>query len=254
MKACISRVTVTSCLILVLISLFSCEDAGEKECECVCDCGDEDDDDGADDDAGLDDDLDRSICDSASGGFSNVFTNPYAAFDEGNQWILEGMENFEQVRERITVLSRTEVISGVTALAVESRKWVANELTEVSYRYFAQASDETVCYFGKDVDKYNYGSVIGHEGAWKAGEGGASSGIYIPGSPEVGMTFRHFNAPGVGLEDAEITDMDGSYSTPAGSFNEVMTLSVTTLSGGKLTRKYAYGEGMIVDQAKELTE
>ncbi len=240
-------------LCLLLLMLASCE-AGEKECVCDCNCGDEADDDTADDDDGDDDDLDSLVCDAQSAAFSTTITNPYVAFEVGNQWNLEGMEDFQEVRERITVLDQTDTVGSVTARVVESRKWADNELIEISLRYYGQSTDGTVCYFGKDVDEYRYGSVTGHDGSWRAGEDGAASGIFMPGDPEVGMTFEHFNAPGIASESSEITAMDGTYTTPAGSFSQVLTMKSTTLDGGRLDRKFAYDYGMIVEDAKELAE
>jgi hypothetical protein len=46
------------------------------------------------------------------------------------------------------------------------------ELIEISRNYFAQTqtgpAPGTVCYFGENVDIYEDGEIVSHEGAWRA--------------------------------------------------------------------------------------
>lgn len=138
------------------------------------------------------------VCDPATGTFTLDITNPYLPFAPGQQSVLEGRELLNRVKVQITVLSDTMVVAGVTIRVVEEREWVNDGLVEVSRNYVAQAADGSVCYFGEEVDDYEGGAIVGHGGAWRAGENGAQPGILMPGNPEVGTFHPQERAPGEG--------------------------------------------------------
>ncbi|HJR71905.1 MAG TPA: hypothetical protein VKA43_17810, partial [Gammaproteobacteria bacterium] len=58
-----------------------------------------------------------------------------------------------------------------------------NEIKEISRNYFAMCvPSRDVYYFGEDVDIYEDGRVVSHDGAWLAGRDGAEPGIIMPES------------------------------------------------------------------------
>ena len=109
--------------------------------------------------------LSAGLCSPGEGGFTIAGSNPYFPLTPvGKQAILTGEDEGQAVRLQVTILDRTKVIEGVTTRVIEEREWQDDELFEVTWNYFAQASDGSVCYFGEDVDIY-VASGISHEGA-----------------------------------------------------------------------------------------
>ena len=54
---------------------------------------------------------------------------------------------------------------------VEERETEDGELVEVSRNFFAICEEtNSVFYFGEEVDDDEDGEIVGHEGAWLAGE------------------------------------------------------------------------------------
>src|SRR6188474_71095 len=123
--------------------------------------------------------LDISRCATTNTGFTTTFTHPYfGSAPVGNQLVLEADEGGEHTRNEVTVLALTRNIGGVTARVIEEREFTDGTLAEVTYNYFVQASDGSICYYGEDVDAYENGSVT-HEGAW-CGVGPNQPGIFLP--------------------------------------------------------------------------
>jgi hypothetical protein len=157
-------------------------------------------------------------------------------------------------RVQITVLDETVVVAGVTTRVVEEREWAGDSLAEVSRNFVAQAADGSVCYFGEEVDDYRGGEVVGHSGAWMAGENDARPGILMPGNPEVGTSHYQEVAPGVAEDAAIIIEIGGSFTTPAGTFDDTMEVhDVDPLGGGVDPKRYARGVGLIMDEGLVLT-
>jgi hypothetical protein len=123
----------------------------------------------------------------------------------------------------ITVLEETKVVDGVRTRIVEERETEGGRLAEVSRNYFAiDKTTGDVYYFGEDVDEYKDGRVVGHEGAWLAGEKGARFGLMIPGRPRVGDRYYQEIAPGVAMDRAEIVSIAAETKVPAGAFRNCL--------------------------------
>lgn len=190
--------------------------------------------------------LDIAVCDASAGPFSLVIDNAFLPFVVGTAQVLEDEDGEERVR--ISVLDETEVVSGVVTRVVEEREWESGALAEVSRNFFAQAPDGTVCYFGEDVDEYEGGEVVRHEGAWRAGQDSAKPGILMPADPGVGMAYAQEVAPGVAEDRGEIIAMGDTVETPAGTFTDTVTVRETSpLDAGSSLKHYARGVGMIYD-------
>src|SRR3989304_934398 len=113
--------------------------------------------------------------------FTSSGRHPPAMLQPGDLLILEGEEDEEFVRLEITVLDETETIAGVTTRVVAEVEYVNDQLAEISRNYFALCEQtNSIFYFGEDVDTYRDGEIVGHEGAWKAGGGGARPGRMVP--------------------------------------------------------------------------
>jgi len=191
-------------------------------------------------------DLDIAICDSANGPFSLNIDNPYFPLAVGSVQILEQSES----KVQISVLDETEVVAGVTTRVVEEREWEDGNLIEVSRNFFAQATDGTVCYYGEDVDIYQNGVITGHSGAWRAGVGDNKPGIIMPANPAVGQKYQQEIAPGVATDRAEHIAMEPSFTTPVGTFNNVLVVKEDPPSD----KRYAPGVGMVYDDGMVITK
>ncbi len=193
--------------------------------------------------------LDIGVCSPDAGEFTIDITNPYLPFRLGQQAVLEGPDGSGTGRVQITVLDETETIAGITTRVVEEREWIDDALVEVSRNFVAQSSDGSVCYFGEDVDDYRNGEIVGHGGAWRAGEGGHLPGILMPANPEVGTSHRQEVASGVAEDAAVIIAVGEPFTVPAGTFDDTIeTRDVDPIGGGVDPKRYARGVGLILDE------
>jgi hypothetical protein len=192
-----------------------------------------------------------AVCDPSAGPFSLDITNPYLPYPEGRSWVLAS----DDERVKITVLSDTEVVAGVTTRVVEEREWEDDELVEISRNFVVQAPDGSVCYYGEDVDDYEDGEISGHAGVWRAGVDGAKPGILMPGKPEVGISYQQEVSEGKAEDAGVIVGMGATVETPAGTFTDTLSaMDVNPLSNEVDPKHYARGVGMIVDEDMKLVE
>jgi hypothetical protein len=197
--------------------------------------------------------LDVARCSPNNPGFTTVFTHPYFfPATVGHQSVLTGEEDGEAVDLQITVLDNTRNVGGVTTRVIEEREWIDGELREVSWNYYAQASDGSICYFGEDVDIFEEGGIV-HDGAW-CGVGGNLPGIFLPVDPRPGITFQMEVAPDVAMDEGRIVGV-GPVSVPFGRLS--MTIRVrefNPLDGDMGFKVFAQGLGLAVDGGAELTD
>jgi hypothetical protein len=202
-------------------------------------------------------DFDRERCT-----FTTVASNPYFLLWPGYALHLVGLEEDDEeelveLSVWITVLDDTEMVDGVRTRVVEEREEEDGELVEVSRNFFASCRETgDVWYFGEDVDDYEDGEIVSHEGGWRAGVGGAEPGIVMPGTPLIGA--RHFQemAPGVAEDLGEVASLDDSLTVPFGTFeNLLMVEEGSALDPDDESEKwYAHGLGLIKDEEAELVE
>jgi hypothetical protein len=202
---------------------------------------------------------------SQGGGFTDTFSvdptsladtgrNPYFILEPGYQLrYLDGADELV-----ITVLPDTELVDGVRTRVVEERESSGGALVEVSRNFFAiDPGSRDVYYFGEDVDDYAGGRVVGHDGSWRSGVGGARFGLMMPGAPAVGQRHQQEIAPGVAMDRAEVVSTTDSVQVPAGgAFTGVLTVRETSpLEPGVTGRKsYAPDIGLVVDDGFELVQ
>jgi hypothetical protein len=177
--------------------------------------------------------------------------------------VYQGKEQGNTIGLRITVLDQTEdFYSGsraVTTRVVEELEWEdanANglvddgieSLIEVSRNFYAETQDGTVCYFGEDVDIYEGGVVVSHEGAWRADTRGHAPSIFMPADPTPGMTFQQEVAPGIAEDQATVVRRGKTVTVPAGTFTDTITVrDYNPLDGSRGTKIYAPNVGLLVD-------
>lgn len=177
--------------------------------------------------------------------------NRYFILEPGYTWVLESGNE----RLTITVLDETQSIGPFDTRVVEERETVNGELSEVSRNYFAlSVRTNSVFYFGEEVDIYRRGRIVDHEGGWRAGTGGASPGLMMPGEALLGARYYQELAPGVAMDRAEIVAMNVRLQTPAGEFSNCLRVEETTpLEPGEAEFKsYAPDIGLVRDGPLQL--
>jgi hypothetical protein len=179
--------------------------------------------------------------------------NDYFILEPGYQMVFEG----GGTRLQLTVLDDTKTVDGVLTRVVEEREWKRGQLYEVSRNYFAICEQtKDVYYFGEDVDYYEKGKVVKHDGAWLAGAKGAKPGLIMPGTPKLKMKYYQEQAPGVAMDRAEIVSLNETCKTPAGTFKNCMKVRETSpLDPGMSEFKYhAPGIGLVIDEDLRLVK
>ncbi|MCI0411681.1 hypothetical protein L0222_02640 [bacterium] len=187
--------------------------------------------------------------------FTSTGRNPYFILLPGHQIVLEGDDEGELVRVVVTVQDKIKIVNGVETRVVKERETVDGELVEISRNYFAICKKtNSVFYFGEDVDIYDNGEVVSHDGSWLAGVNGARPGIIMPGTLLLGARYFQETAQGVALDRAEITRLDAAITTPSGHFTDLLkTKETSPLEPGHVSIKfYARGIGLIKDGTAEL--
>ena len=185
---------------------------------------------------------------------SSTGTNPFFILKPGYRLLLKS-DTGELI---ITVLNETKMVDGVQTRIVEERESDNGKLVEVSRNYFAiSKKDNTVYYFGEDVDMYNSkGKITGHGGSWLAGVNGNKPGVMMPGAPKVGDRYYQEVAPKVAMDRFEILSLTETLKVPAGAMKNVLkTLETTPIEpGAKENKYYARGIGLLKDGDMLLVE
>jgi hypothetical protein len=197
------------------------------------------------------------ILDAAA--FRPVVTNPYFPLASVHTRVLEGdftdPDTGETVHERVEerlIPDPDVVVAGVRVAVVEVFEYADDEITEFTRDYYAQHEDGTVYYLGEDVDVYEDGEVVSHEGAWRAGEGNNQPGVFMPADPRKGMTFEQERAPGVAEDRSTVIATDVSIDVPAGSFSGCIETEDTNPLDGSTERKvYCPGVGIVREQSDD---
>ncbi|MEX6501528.1 hypothetical protein [Pseudomonas zhanjiangensis] len=201
---------------------------------------------------------------------SSVGSNPYFPLQPGR---MARFNNFRCVAEGdcdeaeelvISVLEETRevtlLLDGVeTTVAtriVEEVEMVDGQLAEISRNYFAEcAATQDVYYFGEEVDLYEDGQLVGHEGEWLAGVDAARPGIIMPGGAFL-LGARYFQevAPGVALDRATHVASGLAVAVPAGAMENCVEVEETTPLDKKAvsTKRYCPGTGLVFDDGLEL--
>ena len=189
--------------------------------------------------------------------FASTGTNPFFILEPGYQLVFRGLDEGEPAELIITVLNETKMVDGAETRVVEERESVDGELVEISRNFFAICEEtNSVFYFGEEVDDYEDGEIISHDGEWLAGESDAEAGIAMPGTILLGSRYHQETAPGVAMDRAEIVSMDETIETPAGTFEDVLAILETTPleSDASEIKYHVAGIGLIQDQELKLEE
>ncbi len=177
--------------------------------------------------------------------------------EPGYELVLEGMDDEDTVELIITVLNDTERVAGVQTRMVEEKESVNGHLIEVSRNFLAFCeNNQSIFYFGEDVDIYRDGKIVNHEGSWRAGLNDNRAGLMMPGLALLGAGYYQEIAPDIAMDRARIISLSDTLDTPAGHFeNCLMVEESTPLEPGVREYKiYAPGVGLTKDGNLLLTK
>jgi uncharacterized Fe-S cluster protein YjdI len=150
--------------------------------------------------------------------------NPYFVLEPGFQLVLEGGDT----KLHITVLNETKTVDGVLTRVVEEKEWKDGEVYEIAKNYFAMCEQtKDVFYFGEEVDFYEKGKIVKHDGSWLSGNGNRF-GLIMPGTPKLKAKFYQEIAPGTAMDRAEIVSLSDTCKTRAGTFSKCMKVKEGT--------------------------
>ena len=177
-------------------------------------------------------------------------TNPLLPLAYLKQDILEGTEGGVKTRVERTMMPKirkTFTIAGqkVESLVMEDREFKDGKLAEVTLDYFAQDDEGTVYYLGEDVDEYENGKVVNHEGAWLLGKDTQTPGVMIPAHPKVGDKFKSEDVNKEIHEDDEIVSVSETVSVPAGTYENCVKVKETLADGTTEFKFHAPGVGWV---------
>jgi hypothetical protein len=183
--------------------------------------------------------------------FSSTGRNPFFILEPNYQLVLAGGDASEAAEVIITVLNETRQVNGTETRVIEERESIDGELVEISRNFFAICEEtNSVFYFGEEVDDYDNGNIISHEGAWLAGVDANRAGVIMPGTILLGARYYQEIAPNVALDRAEIIDTGEVIQTPSGDFSDTLiTRETTPLEADVAELKYyAAGIGLIQEE------
>ena len=190
--------------------------------------------------------------------FSTIGINPYFILQPGYQLVFAGIEDNEPLIVTVTVSNETKVVGeGIVARAVEERTVDSKtgDLKELTKDYFAICEQtNSVYYFGEDVNNYEDGKLVDHEGSWLHDSDNARAGLIMPGTILLGSRYYQEIAPDVALDKAEIVNMNQTVKVPAGSFDNVIkTIETNDLEPGiEEANLHAPGVGQVIDNDMKL--
>jgi hypothetical protein len=186
--------------------------------------------------------------------FSSTGTNPYFILQPGYQLVFKGVEDNEPLNVTSTVLDQTKVVGdGIVARVVEEKtvNSKTGDLKEITHDYFAICKENnSVFYLGEDVDNYENGKVVDHEGSWLHGSNNARAGLIMPGMILLGSKYYQEIAPDVAMDKSEIVGVNETVKVPFGSFNGVIHMKETSdLEPATAAEEnlHAPGVGQVID-------
>jgi hypothetical protein len=173
--------------------------------------------------------------------FVDRVENPWFPLPPGRTLRYRGEDEGVPGREVFTILHCTKTILGVTATVVHDRIYHHGRVSEDTLDYYAQDRDGNVWYLGEDTAELDrHGHVRTREGSWRAGVHGAQPGIFMPGKPKVGQSFRQEYLEGHAEDHFKIVRLHG---------NRMRTIEWSPLEPGVRDAKvYVRGRGTVLEK------
>ena len=180
-------------------------------------------------------------------------TNPWLPLSVRRCAEFRGVDDGRQARSvrRLLPTTHTFTIAGQRARAaiVEDRSYEGGLLREVALDHYAQADDGTVYYLGEDVDYYERGRVVSHEGAFRYGRDTRALGVAMPARPLAGQRFAIEDISGQGSEHNTVTRRVAHVAVSGGIYRDVVQIDGWVLPDREHEVKlYGRGVGLLTER------
>jgi hypothetical protein len=191
-----------------------------------------------------------------------TFTNPlnidneFLPLSQFTTCELAGEEAGAERRAVKTRLDRTETFTvgdqTVQVVIIEDRAYEDGELVEVALDYYAQDDEGTVHYFGEDVDNYEGGVVVNHDGSFHYGRDTDVLGVAMPDDPEEDDKWVFEDVPDVTKETNKVSDDDEELEIDDVEYEDVLDVKGKVQPDDEVEHKfYAPGIGLIREEGEE---
>jgi hypothetical protein len=186
--------------------------------------------------------------------FTTNIDNPYWPMAVGSRWVYRETDKQGAVRRvDVTVTDQTkQIANGVEARVVHDVVTEEGKPVEITDDWYAQDSAGNVWYLGEATAEYENGKVVSREGSFEAGVDGAQPGVAVPGSPEVGLSYRQEYLAGQAEDSAKVLSLDAHATVPFGSFDGLLQTEDTNPLNKptpSVERKfYAKGTGPVLSE------
>ena len=113
-----------------------------------------------------------------------------------------------------------------------------------------------VFYFGEDVDIFEDGLVVRHDGSWEAGKSGAQPGIVIPARFLLGSRYFQEQALPVAADRSEHVGMRLDVTAAGRTFHHCVSVTETSPlePGQEESKVYCPGVGLVKDDTLTLSD
>jgi hypothetical protein len=181
--------------------------------------------------------------------FVDEIDNPYLPYAPGDRWVYEETSDGETERVEVVVTDEEREVMGVPVTVVRDTVTVDGEMVEDTFDWFAQDRGGNVWYFGEEVDNFEDGELVDHDGSWEAGVDGALPGILMLADPLPGEAYPQEYYPGEAEDLGQVLRVDETVSGPAGEFTDVVvTRDWNPLEPEVVENKYfAPGVGLVYE-------
>lgn len=179
--------------------------------------------------------------------FGGPIDNPFFPLVPGTTFHFEGVSEDGAESNDVTVTFDTRQILGITATVVRDTEYLAGQLVEETFDWYAQDDAGNVWYLGEDSQEFEDGQPVGSGGSWEAGIDGAQPGIIMLADPMVGERYYQEFYLGEAEDEGEVVALNQSVVVPFGAFQGCLaTEDFTRLEPDERERKvYCPGVGLV---------
>lgn len=185
-------------------------------------------------------------------GFTNPaeITNPYLPISSFRECRLAGDDEGTKLKVTRTLLNRTKAFrlqgQQIEAAVVRDRVIGDGKLIELTHDYFAQNDAGTVFYLGEQVNEYEPGKPVSHEGQWLLGRDTNHPGVLMPAHPQVGDSFKSERVPGITHEVDHVVAGNGHAVVNGHTYRHVIKVRENARPPRETEfKQYARGIGVI---------